>query len=257
MANNEVDDKEIRIYGDSAVRSLYKKRKKDIIRLFVRDGEQGRYSEILSGLAKLKIMYRLVKNEELEKISQSTHHEGICAIVKPKSFLKLDQLIEKYLDNFNHDPLIILDNITNPHNIGAIVRSSAFFGNSFHIIHSKGAISLGGSLHRISEGGVEFSQFSRVVNITDLKNKLVKNKIKIIVADAEAETSEIDAELFQSPYAIVLGNENSGVSKELKQAADLIFKIEGVGQIQSLNVSVSAGIIFNNLHNLRIEANNR
>jgi len=241
--------KEERIYGESAVRALFKHRKKDIIRLFVREGEQGRFKEILSDFAKEKKLYRLVPNIELDKISESTHHEGVCAIASPKPYVEITTLISRYKKNFKGDPLVILDNLGNPHNVGGIIRSAAFFGYTSLIINSKTKLALSGALTRTSEGGVEHCSITHTRDASDLLLALRQNHIPVLVTDANAENDALDEKYLKKPYALVLGNESSGVSKQILEASSVRFKVSGKNLVQSLNVSVCAGVVFNNLFN--------
>ncbi len=235
------------IYGESAVRTFFDLRNEDLIRLFVREGEQGRFKEILSECARMKKLYRLVPNGDLDKLSKSKHHEGICAVTKPKRFKSLPTLISEYVDKFSGEPLVILDEVGNPHNIGSIMRNAAFFGFNRLILNTKSSIKLSGSLMRTSEGGGEYCSVGLSKSTAQLIEILKEKKIKIVVSDLRAESSAVEEHYMQSPYAIVLGNEVSGVSNDLLKAADLKFKISGADKVQSLNVSVSAGIIFNEI----------
>jgi len=245
MANKQKED---RIFGDKAVLAFFERRSKDLIRLFVRNGEQGRYKKILSDCAAKKKVYRLVSEDELEKISQSTHHEGICAIVVPKLNTPLVSLIENYQENYKWEPLIILDTVSNPHNIGGIIRSAIFFGITRIILNNSSNISLAGSLARISEGGVEHSSIAQSTNTKNLIELLKKRDIQIISTDVHSENKKIDSKMIKKPFALVLGNENIGISKDFRDNSDFLLKLSGSGKIESLNVSVFAGVVFSQFY---------
>ena len=240
--------KEDRIYGQAAVEAFYKKREKDLIRLFVREGEQGRFGEILSACAKKKQLYRLVPNAELSVLAKSEHHEGICAIVKPKEAIPLDRLLDLYQKGFNKGPILVLDGVSNPHNVGAIIRSAVFYGNTNIVINTKTRFNLSGSLARMSEGGLEYASiaFSRDTNF--LIQSMKKRGFKILSSDLEAKECSITEDFLEGPFALVLGSESQGISKEFLEHSDHRFRLKGAGIIQSLNVSVFAGIMFNEFY---------
>jgi TrmH RNA methyltransferase len=241
MANKQKED---RIFGDKAVLAFFDRRSDDLIRLFVRNGEQGRYKKILSDCASKKKVYRLITDDELEKVSQSTHHEGICAIVEPKSNTPLVSLIEDYQENYKWEPLIVLDSVSNPHNIGGIIRSAIFFGITRIILNNSSNINLAGSLARISEGAVEHAMIAQSSNTKNLIELLNKREIQIISTDVHSENKKINTNMIKRPFALVLGNENMGISKDFRENSDFLLKLSGSGKIESLNVSVFAGVVF-------------
>lgn len=218
----------------------------DVERVFIRKGEEGRFGSYLSRLAQNKKVYRLVPQEELNKIAGSEHHEGICLFAKPKKIKSLKSLLTHYISNFHGDPLIILDQVNNPHNIGSIYRAAAFFGFTNIVLVSKSTLHLSGSLARVSEGGTELidTSFAKSEILIPLLKEL---GIHTLVTDVRAETSDLPFEYLSRPYAIVLGSENNGVSKEFFQSSSFLFKIDGSGRLESLNVGMSAGIIFNSI----------
>lgn len=244
--------KEDKIYGIASAYALFHSRPDDIIRVYVRKGEEGRFKDILSELARRRVLYRLVPNEEMLKISESTHHEGICIITNQRRltslssfFVELDALTS---NSSGYDmPVLLLDGISNPHNIGAILRTAAFYGVKFVLLHSESRINLSGSLARVSEGGSEKVYFAKVNDPERIINEF-KERGYILLASEVQDAAEFNKTLHSEKLknnkktVIILGNEGQGVSGYLRENADYRVSIKGIGSIESLNVSVSTGI---------------
>jgi tRNA G18 (ribose-2'-O)-methylase SpoU len=165
--------------------------------------------------------------------------------VNPKTNVPLVSLIDEYLREYKWQPLVILDGVSNPHNIGGIIRSSIFFEINKIVINHSSKINLGGSLARISEGGVEHAQIAQSSNTKNLIELLKNRGIQIISTDVHSETKKIDPKMLSKPFALVLGNENIGISKDFRESSSFLLKLSGSSKIESLNVSVFAGVVFN------------
>ena len=244
----EKQEKLDKFYGINLSLVLFEQRFLDIERVFIRKGEEGRFGKYLSKLSKEKKVYRLVPNDELSVIAETEHHEGVCLFAKAKKTLSLANFVNEYLKIFQNKPIIVLDQIQNPHNIGSIYRSAAYFGFSHILVISKSSIKLSGSLARVSEGGTEFVSTCFVRDSLPLIEIFKKNDISIISTDLNSSNSDIPYELLTNPYAIVIGSEQLGVSKDLILNSILTFRLEGTNKIQSLNAGVSSGIIFNTIY---------
>ncbi|HMO16814.1 MAG TPA: 23S rRNA (guanosine(2251)-2'-O)-methyltransferase RlmB [Oligoflexia bacterium] len=237
--------KEERVYGRASAFSLFQARPDDIIRAFVRKGEEGYFKDILSTLAKKRVLYRLVTQEELFKISESEHHEGICLICKARNFDPLSRFFSVLDKEKSEMPILFLDGITNPHNIGGILRSAAYFGVRFVLIRSRSHIQLAGSLSRVSEGAVEHLIISRVTNLERVVEELRQRGFVFVVTeviDSGDVKSSKSTPNKDSQIVLVMGNEQSGISKEVRDISDNSIHIQGSGLIESLNVSVATGI---------------
>lgn len=240
--------KEERIYGKASAFSLFYSRPDDIIRAFVRRGEEGTFKEILSELAKRRILYRLVTQEELFKITESEHHEGICLVCRARNFDSLPKFFKALDRERPKMPVLLLDGISNPHNIGGILRSAAFFGVRFVLLRSSGRIQLAGSLSRVSEGALEHLIISRVSDLARLADDFRQRGYSFVISDVagnesqKGKTASDIKNINGSQFVLVLGNERTGVSKEIRELASMFMHIEGTGALDSLNVSVAAGV---------------
>ena len=181
---------------------------------------------------------------DLERAADSSHHEGACAIVRPRHGVSLEQLAAQL--RTTHGAVLALDRVGNPHNIGAILRSAAYFG-AVGIIVGDGAgndssRALTPAAVRTAEGGAEFVP---VVFTTDLAAALGRLKsagASIVCTDAHAPGSALGY-AWPRPCVLVLGNERDGISAPVRALADALVAIPGTGDIDSLNVSVAAGVL--------------
>ncbi len=229
-----------RIYGREACSQVYHIRPDAIVKTYVRKGEEGRYKEILSDLAKDRIGYNLVPEEELRKISQTEHHEGICMLVKKREKVSLASWSKSLKDCRG---VLFLDGVDNPHNIGGILRTALYFGLTHIVLNSKTKYNLSGSLARISEGAVEYLHILQDFNLEELSNKLKEEDFKIIISTTEVTAKLPELKDVPSKWVIVVGSEGSGISKEVSSFGDLAIHIEAGSKLQSLNVSVATGIM--------------
>lgn len=237
---------EIRIYGESACQAVFRERPEDIIQLFY-SKEKTKESpalirEMTTALAKNKKSYHMVDRAELEKLTKATHHEDICMLVKKKKQLSLDEYLKQ---KKNKSLLIVLEDVSNPHNIGAILRTSAHFGVNGLIVTNKKMAETASSI-RVSEGGFEFVQLFETNNIGETLSALNKEKYQIVTTSSHAKKNLQELK-WNSKCVIVFGEEANGLSKELIAKGECI-NIKGTDHVESLNVSVAASILMYDFH---------
>ncbi len=250
---NEERKKDDKFYGAKSTLAVLKNRPNDITKIFVRKGEEGRFKDFLSMAASLRIPYNLVSSEELQKISQTEHNEGVCLYAKRKNFVATNKLISSANSK---TPLLILDAITNPHNIGALLRTACFFGITSVLILTKERLSLSGALARVSEGGTETLNIGIEQDYIKTTELLAHDDFEVIVTETEESTLTrnfkklLDSKKISDiKIAIVLGSERDGVSDTLRMVAKNALYIEGYSALQSLNVSVACGIVLDRIVN--------
>lgn len=232
---------ESKSYGQKACEALFANRPEDLIRVYLDKKLKGRFSELLKWCAKHKKAYHLVDIEELERVSGSKHHEGICILAKdpqPKSFEELCSEIE----DESQIGLILLDKVGNPHNVGAIFRNAAHFGiNSILAQHDSG-VGLFGASARVSEGGTEVVNLVELHSAAQALQSLSKLGVQIVSTAPDAKVSLYEAN-FKPKTLFLFGSEGAGVSKTLTAKADLTVSIPGSGAVQSLNVASSVAVV--------------
>lgn len=244
--------KEIPVCGLSAVQALFEKDPSAIKRLFFDQATSRRVAKIASALAKSKRIYRVLTPEELEKVGGTLHHGGIVAIIdaKPLATVSPDQL-QRW--SAERAPLLLLDRVGNAHNLGAIARTAAFFGLENLILpeHPQQAMP-SEATYRIAEGGMEHLRLWRVLNLAEFCRAL-RSSYDVIGAAVAPSSRSLSAwqqtrraapnTARPKPVALVLGNEEHGLSPEVAAACTDLVTIPGAGQrVESLNVSVAAAV---------------
>lgn len=226
------------ICGLQPVAALFDRRAADVQRLFYLPALREVVGNHCGVLAKARRPYRMVEAEELEKIAGTPHHGGVVAVARPRVPAILD---------FANPPrerfLLVLDGIGNPHNLGAIARSAAFFGVKAMLIgEGLGHAMPSDAAYRTSEGGLEYLDLYRT---RDLPRALVAMEpLYRTVASSLGRGAMPLAELPRDrPIALVLGNEENGVSPRVLEVCRRQVRIIGSGRVQSLNVAQAAAVL--------------
>jgi len=233
-------DTEARVYGKNHCRTIFKTRPEDIISLFITKNASSDFKSELSQLAKSKKAYHLVERAELEKLTKSTHHEDVCLVVKKKKQTPESELLKQLSKDSKKCFLLALENVSNPHNIGAIIRSMAHYGVTYLIVPEiKGLDS--GALFRTAEGGAEFVEIVTVKSFEGFLLKAKELKVEILATSSHGG-EKLSAYKFKPKTIVVFGEEGPGLSANLLKKFNKL-QIDGTGNVESLNVSVAASII--------------
>lgn len=168
-------------------------------------------------------------------------HQGICAACKPKSLLTIEQLYSQTITQTQHPCFLLLDQISDPHNLGAILRSSDCGGITGVIIPEYNSCGITGTVEKTSSGAVEHLPIGIVTNIKHAIKFMKDREILVLGADAQGSISLWDIDL-TSPCAIVFGSEGKGLRKTVRDTCDKLIRLPMSGHVNSLNVSVAAGI---------------
>ncbi len=234
--------KEIRIYGENACLAVFKKRPLDIIQLFLTKEFMKKFPELTKYCAQQKKAYHLVTRAELEKMTKATHHEDVCMLIKKAPELSL----EAYLNTKPKSGVILaLENVANPHNIGAILRNAAHFGVSALLVSDKKTAESASAV-RTSEGGSEYVQIFETKDFKKSLELLVKNKFQIITTSSHAEKNLYDHK-WEPKSVICFGEEADGLSANILKMG-MSLKIPGTNQVESLNVSVASAVILSDYY---------
>lgn len=237
-----VQRKEIIICGLAAVRAQFATDPGSIKRLHF-DALTGRkIGAICKTLAQTKRIYRTAETAELAKIAGTLHHGGIVAIVTAPE-LRSPTAVEVREWARLREPVLVLDRVGNAHNLGAIVRTAAFFGIPRLVIpHDPGAATPGEAAHRVAEGGMAFIEVLQVRSLTAFLRELSGAGYEVVGAATRGGRLESTA-VSTKAVAIVLGNEEHGLAPEVAAACTKLVTIPGTGKVESLNVSVAGAIL--------------
>jgi TrmH RNA methyltransferase len=241
-------DDEIKMCGFNACQKLFLTRAEDIIRVYLVESRLEVFSELVKSCARRRKAYHVVSPEDMEKISGSTHHEGVCIIAKRTTPPSWSQLLER-LEESPDNPvlLMILEDVANPHNVGSITRSAANFGCHYVILPNERGFKPSAALLRTAEGGGESVAFIAAPSINVIATELRQLGITVMGTALKGRVSlydKGDAGKLPKRLAVILGNEAKGLSAEARKAATGLIAIPGTGAVESLNVGVAAAIIF-------------
>ena len=170
------------------------------------------------------------------------NHQGVVAIVPPFNYCEIEDILDLAKEREEDPFIIILDGIEDPHNLGSIIRTAETAGVHGVVIPKRRSVSVNSTVAKTSAGATAYVKVARVNNINDTIRKLKDEGLWIIGTDGEAKTEYYNQDL-KGPIAIVIGSEGFGMSKLVRENADILIKIPMLGQINSLNASVSAGIV--------------
>ncbi|HCD10037.1 MAG TPA: 23S rRNA (guanosine(2251)-2'-O)-methyltransferase RlmB [Thermoanaerobacter sp.] len=215
---------------------------KEIEKIYVSKTAGGNISKIINFAKEAGIVVSTADNDTLSELAGSRNHQGVVALSAVYKYFEVDDLLE-YAEQKKEKPfLLILDEITDPHNLGAIIRSAEAFGVHGIIIPKRRAVGVNATVVKTSAGAVEHMRIAKVSNINNTIRDLKERGLWIVGTDVNAEKSFEELN-YDFPVAFVIGNEGKGVSKLVLQNCDFVVKIPMKGKINSLNASVAASIL--------------
>ncbi len=188
---------------------------------------------------KIKVDY--VSKEELDRKSETKHHQGVMAVGANYQYAEVDEMLALARERGEDPFLILLDGIEDPHNLGAIIRTANLAGAHGVVILKNRSASVTSTVARTSAGAVAFTPVARVANLSTLMEQLKKEGMWFVCADMDG-TVMYDLNL-TGPIGLVIGNEGSGVSRLVREHCDMVASIPMKGDIDSLNASVAAGVL--------------
>ena len=230
------------VEGRNAVLELLNS-ERDINKIFIQKGERhGSINKIIAIAKENRIVTVEVEKTKLDMMSSTNNHQGVIAVVPPFNYVEVEDILD-YAKQKKESPFIlILDGIEDPHNLGSIIRTAETAGVHGIIIPKRRAASVNSTVNKASAGAVEHMKIARVTNISDAIEELKQAGLWICGTDVSAEKYYYNQDL-TGPLGIVIGNEGKGISDKVKKNCDFNVKIPMSGKIQSLNASVSTGII--------------
>ena len=229
------------IVGRNAVRELLKT-DRTVDKLFVQRGErEGSIVVIVAEAVEKKIPIVEVDKARLDKMSGGAHHQGVLAMAAEKEYSTVDDILEIAKARGERPLIVISDGISDPHNLGALIRCAEGVGAHGIIIPKRRAVGLTAVVAKASAGAIEHMAIAKVSNIASCIDDLKERGIWVFSAEAGGEAYyDID---FKCPCALVFGSEGDGVSKLVKDKSDYIVSIPMYGKVNSFNVSTAAAII--------------
>lgn len=244
--------KEFIIEGRNAVLEAFRAGK-TIDKLFVLDGcQDGPVKSILREAKKTDTIINFVDKERLDRLANSGHHQGVVAQAAAYEYAEVEDILNAAKEKGEAPFIFILDEIEDPHNLGAIIRTANLCGAHGVIIPKHRAVGLTATVAKTSAGAINYTPVAKVTNIAKTIEELKKEGMWFVCADMDGQTM-YDLNL-TGPIGLVIGNEGAGVSRLVKEKCDFTASIPMKGDIDSLNASVAAGVLAYEIVRQRLKA---
>ena len=232
---------ELNIEGRNAVIEAFRSGK-NVDKLFIQDGCQDVPIMTIKREAKKQdTLVKYVTRQRLDQISQTGKHQGVIAVVAAYEYSTVGEILKKAREKEEPPFVLLLDNIEDPHNLGAIIRTANLAGAHGVIIPKNRAVGLTATVARTSAGALNYTPVAKVINIARTREELKREGLWFVCAEMGGTTMyELD---LRGAIGLVIGNEGEGVSRLVKEKCDFTASIPMKGAIDSLNASVAAGVL--------------
>ena len=237
----EQENTTLLIEGRNAVLEAFRAGK-TIDKLFVLDGcQDGPVKSITREARKHDTIINYVTKERLDQLSETKKHQGVIAFAAAYHYAEVEDMLQAAEERGEQPFLFLLDNIEDPHNLGAIIRTANLAGAHGVIIPKRRAVGLTATVAKASAGAINYTPVAKVTNLSATIKELKEKGLWFVCADMGG-TPMYQLDL-KGPMGLVIGSEGEGVSKLVKENCDLVASIPMKGDIDSLNASVAAGVL--------------
>ena len=249
--NMEKKDESL-LEGRNAVREAFRAGR-TVDRLYVQDGlKDGPVMDLIRRAKKADAVVDYVSKERLDRMSETGKHQGVIAHVAAYAYAEVEDILKRAQEKGEAPFVFLLDDIEDPHNLGAIIRTANLCGAHGVIIPKRRAVGLTATVAKASAGAISHTPVARVNNLSQTIEQLKKEGLWFVCADMGGRTM-YDLNL-TGPLGVVIGAEGSGVGRLVKESCDLVAAIPMKGDIDSLNASVAAGVLAYEVVRQRIAA---
>ena len=230
------------VEGRNAVLELLESGK-DINKIFVAKGEKhGSINKIIAIAKERRVIVVEKDRKQLEEMAQTDNYQGVIAVVPPFEYCEIENILETAKERQEDPFVLILDGIEDPHNLGSIIRTAETAGVHGIIIPKRRAVAVNSTVNKVSCGAAQYMKIARVTNISDAIDELKRAGLWVCGTDVATDKYYYNQDL-TGPLAIVIGNEGKGISDKVKKNCDFLVKIPMKGKVESLNASVSTGLV--------------
>ncbi len=234
-----------KVFGLRAGLAVFEARRDDIVSVTFAPEARRELAELLRWAAARRVPAHEAPAERVARAAESTHHEGLCVVTRARRWLPASSLADLLAKG--PGVCVALDRVRNPYNVGAILRSAAFFGVDAALLGAPAPHpALPADAVRVAEGGAERVTLARTTDLADTLQRLRARGVRVVGADGASKTSAIGF-AFARPCALVLGHEREGLSERVRAQCDAVVSIPGAGAVESLNVAVAAGVLISEL----------
>lgn len=232
-------EEELRLHGLNACRAAFARRPQDLRKVYLSEARIAELREVLAYCVRQRLGYRVVEDEDLKRLSGSSHHEGVVFDMRRPASPGLGDLLR----SLGRQPAVLvwLDGVGNPHNLGAVLRSAAHFGVSALLLPPGSGLGLNGSACRVAEGGAEALPLLRLQDV-DHAWQTLRDAGFEFAATLPHGGDPLHARALPPRLVLVFGAEQSGMSRPLIERCTLRLGIPGSGQVESLNIAAAAAV---------------
>mgnify|MGYP000286583818 CR=1 FL=1 len=215
---------------------------RSVDKILVKKGKyEGSIVPIIKKAKDAGIIIQEVERAKLDQIAEGENHQGVIAYVSAYDYVSVKDILDKAREKNEPPFIIICDKITDPHNLGAILRTANCVGAHGVIIPKRNSVGLNSVVAKTSAGAVEYTPVAKVTNLGHTIDELKEQGMWFVCADMGGETM-YNLNL-TGPIGVVIGNEGEGVSRLIREKCDFVASIPMKGDIDSLNASVAAGVL--------------
>ncbi len=231
------------VYGLHAVRALLMRRPSDVIRLtLAQDRDDARQRELRRLAAECGLTPAVATTPDLDRLSGGAAHQGVVAEVRPSGTLNENGLLDLLVGAASPALILVLDGVTDPHNLGACLRTADAAGALAVVAPRDRAAGLTPAVRKVAAGAAETMPFAQVTNLSRALRDLKAAGLWIVGTAADADR-ELHAADLTGPLAIVMGSEGQGLRRLTRESCDFCIRLPMLGAVESLNVSVAAGVV--------------
>lgn len=216
---------------------------REIDKLYIQDGARhSRISRITAMAKERGIRYQFVAKKKLDELTGGANHQGVLAFAAAHEYVDVDDILSYAKERGEQPFIVIAEGLTDPHNLGSIIRTANAAGVHGVIIPKNRSVGLTDTVSKVSAGAVEHTMVARVSNISATIERLKKEGLWVAGTALEGSMLHYKSDL-KGALAIVIGSEGEGISRLVREKCDFLVKIPMLGKIESLNASVAAGIL--------------
>ncbi len=229
------------VLGARAGLAVFARRRHDVLRVAHGREVREQIADLRRWAASCQVPCVEVTEGELERVAGSPHHEGVCVTTRPRRWMSTSELAEALLRKGG--AAIALDRVRNPYNVGAMIRTAAFFGFDAVLLGAPAPHpALPPAAVRVAEGGAEHLELARTTDLADTLSRWRARGVAVFGADARA-TVDAAGFAFPRPAVLVVGNEREGLGDRVRTQCDALVAVHGSGAMDSLNVAVASGVL--------------
>ena len=231
------------IVGRNPVIEYLQHRPSYVEKIWIAEGKtHSRIHHIIAQAKQAGVPVKRCTRRELDRLESSVPHQGVIALVNPTRYSDLSSILAKIQGNESDALLVMLDGVQDPRNLGAVLRTADAANADAVLIPKNRAVGITPAVHKASAGASEHVPIVRVTNIAQTVDALKKAGVWVVGSAGDASCSYTEAN-FSVPLCLVLGSEGEGIRRLVKEKCDYLVHLPMLGQIESLNVSVAAGVL--------------